>query len=116
MRGLSASQSSGAGLHFRLISSIAQLGGRLSRNHTAAQKPFGALLHVIGIRISDRRLGRSFLGALCVCDREQRKWQDREQGSTNYAAEPGRGHGYLATRQVSKGQREQAIKKPHKSE
>ncbi|MGC2137003.1 MAG: molybdate ABC transporter substrate-binding protein, partial [Candidatus Sulfotelmatobacter sp.] len=34
----------------------------------------------------------------------------------NDAAEPGKGHGYSATRQVSKGQREQAIKNPHKFE
>jgi molybdate transport system substrate-binding protein len=47
---------------------------------------------------------------------KQRKWQKGEQGDMNDAAEPGKGHGYSATRQVSKGQREQAIKNPHKFE
>jgi molybdate transport system substrate-binding protein len=114
MRGLSASESSGARPHFRLIGSVSQLSGGFFRNYTAAQKPFRALLHVIVMRIDDGCFRRSFPGTLCLRDREQRKRQESEQERTNYAAEPWKGHGYLATRQVSEGQREQAIKNPRK--
>jgi hypothetical protein len=65
----------GARLHLGLIGAVPQLRRRLSGSHTAAQKPFRALLFVIVIRIGDGRFGRSFLGALSLHDQGQGKWQ-----------------------------------------
>src|ERR1022692_3256776 len=89
MGGRRVTQSSGATLHLGLIGAMAQFGSRLPGNHASPQEPFRALLQMIRIRVGDRCFGRSFPGALGLCDAERGEWQEHEQGSAKYTAEPG---------------------------